>query len=228
VVADAQLLAHKPKSLPMRAAAALPLVGITAFLALRRLAIANNEALLIQGANGGVGHIAVQIARILGAEVTGAVRSATAAEHIRSLGAQHVLLSTDENRVQKIQEITHGAGFAAVFDTVGGASLDAALAAAAPHGRVAAIAARSTHDLSPMHAKGLTLHVIFMPLPLLTGIGRADYGQILKQLAAWADAGQLRPALDPTHFDLAHGGVAQDYLASGQARGKVVIEVGEA
>jgi len=225
VLADAQLLARKPRSLSMREAAALPLVGITACLALRRLGLSAGEQILIQGANGGVGHIAVQLARVMGATVAASVRTQAAARQVRELGAQHVLPASEADRAQAINDITGGAGFAAVFDTVGGASLDAALAAAAPHGRVAAIAARSTHDLSPMHGKGLTLHMVFMLLPLLTGIGRADYGQILNQLAAWVDAGTLRPTVDPTHFELASAGAAQDHLASGQARGKVVINV---
>ena len=63
-----------------------------------------------------------------------------------------------------MQKHTNGNGFEVIFDTVGGKNLDNSFEAAAINGTVVTIAARSTHDLSPLHAKGLSLHVTFMAL----------------------------------------------------------------
>jgi NADPH:quinone reductase-like Zn-dependent oxidoreductase len=69
LVADANLIAHKPKTLTMREAAALPLVGITAYEGLTRAGIAEGQKVLVHGGAGGVGHVALQLARYFGAEV---------------------------------------------------------------------------------------------------------------------------------------------------------------
>ena len=66
-----------------------------------------------------------------------------------------------------------------VFDTVGGKCLDDSFQATRIGGTVVSIAARSTHDLTPVHAKSLSLHVVFMLLPILRGEGRERHGEIL-------------------------------------------------
>lgn len=226
LLADADLLAAKPRSLAMRDAAALPLVGITAAEALERSQVRAGERVLVLGAGGGVGHIALQLALAAGAQVVAGVRSDAAAQRARDLGATEILQAPDPQELQALGDrLSGGAGFDVVLDTVGGRSLDTAFALAARHGRVAAIAARSTHDLSPLHAKGLSLHVVFMPLPLLHGTGRAGHGATLQRLAALVDAGRLRPVVDSRRFALADAPQAHAYLASGQAQGKVVVEI---
>jgi NADPH2:quinone reductase len=80
-------------------------------------------------------------------------------------------------------------------------------------------------DLKPMHLKGLSLHVIFMLLPLLTGEGRERHGSILREVAALADEGKLRPLLDGSRFTLATAAEAYRRLQSGDATGKVVIDI---
>ncbi len=225
MLADVRLLALKPKSLPMRDAAAMPLVGITAWEAMERVGVVATDHVLVQGATGGVGHMGVQIAKARGAQVTATVRRPAAVAVARSLGADHVVQAEGEARTQELARLTGGKGFDVVFDTIGGASLDAAFTAAAAHGRVAAIAARSVHDLSPLHAKGLSLHVVFMLLPMLQGHGRERHGRILSGLADMVAQGQLRPMVDATRFDLASAPDAHRLLESGQATGKVVIEI---
>jgi NADPH2:quinone reductase len=78
-----------------------------------------------------------------------------------------------------------------------------------------------------MHLKGLSLHVILMLLPLLTGIGRERHGAILREIAALADAGKLRPLVDETRFTLSTAVDAYRHLESGAATGKVVIDITE-
>ena len=97
--------------------------------------------------------------------------------------------------------------------------------AAAIGGRIAATAARSTHDLSPLHAKALSLHVVFMLIPLLENLGREDHGRIMREIAALAENGKVRPLVDPARFGLEQLPDAFRHLESGQALGKVVVDL---
>lgn len=90
-------------------------------------------------------------------------------------------------------------------------------------GQVVSILALSQQDLIPMHVKGLTLHVVFMLLPMLSGLNRARHGEILKSLAELVDAKQIRPVIDCT-FPVTEIAQAHAYAESGQAIGKVVVE----
>lgn len=85
--ADARLIAHKPKNLSMREAAALPLVGITAYEGLMRAGIAKGQRVLVHGGAGGVGHVALQLARHFGAEVYATGGSEAHLALIETLGA---------------------------------------------------------------------------------------------------------------------------------------------
>ncbi|ASP40548.1 quinone oxidoreductase [Bacterioplanes sanyensis] len=185
VAADAHLLAKAPQSISIAQAATLPLVAITAHEALQRLQLHSNDSLLIMGGSGGVGRMAIQLARLQGAQVTATAGSEARQQQLRSLGVE----AYHHNDVEQL-----GARFNKVLDTFGGQSLLNALLAARPGGHVATINARNTYDLSQAHAKGLTLHAVFMLLPLLTGNGRADHGVFLQQLAEWVDLGLVSAA----------------------------------
>ncbi len=112
-----------------------------------------------------------------------------------------------------------------VVDTVGGANLDKSFEAAGFYGRVVGTAGRSTNDLSPMHAKSLSLSIVFVMIPMLYGIGRARHGRILHELAELVEGGKLRPLIDERRFTLEQVPDAYRYLESGQATGKVVIDI---
>ncbi|MGO4832106.1 zinc-binding dehydrogenase, partial [Rhizobiaceae sp. 2RAB30] len=202
MAADVRLLAPKPRNLSMREAAALPLVSITARNCMDRAAVTASDHVLVHGGCGGVGHVAIQLAKARGARVTATVSSLEKAGIARELGADDTILYGQETVSDYVSRLTAGRGFDVVVDTVGGDNLDRSLQAAALHGRIAATAARSTHDLSPMHAKALSLHVVFMLIPMLEGIGRDEHGRILRDIAALAEAGKLRPLIDPARFDL--------------------------
>ena len=225
IVADARLLAHKPRAISLIEAAALPLVSITAWDALERAAVSAKDHVLVHAGTGGVGHVAVQIAKSLGARVATTVPSPNDAEIARSLGADETILYKEEPVAAYVERLTAGRGFDAVIDTVGGTNLDRSFEAAALTGRVAVTAARSTHDLSPLHAKGLSLHVVFMLIPMLHDLGRDRHGRIMQALAALADIGKLRPLIDERRFDLAHAADAYRHLESGAARSKVVVTI---
>jgi NADPH:quinone reductase len=226
IAADARLLALKPKTLSFREAAALPLVSITAWEAMERLALTAADYVLVHGGTGGVGHVGVQLAKAKGARVVATVGSDESGAIATSLGADDIVNYRMESVADYVQRLTSGAGFSAIFDTAGGANLVNSFEAAAIHGRVATINARATVDLGNMHGKALSLHAVFMLLPMLRGNGREKHGQILRDVAAMVDSGRLRPLLDARTFTLETAPDAQAHLASGGARGKVVIDIG--
>jgi NADPH2:quinone reductase len=225
MLADARLLALKPANLTMAQAAALPLVTITAWDALfDRARIKAGQFVLVHAGTGGVGHVAVQLAKSCGARVATTVSSADKANLARSLGADEIINYREEKPEEYVARLTGGRGFDVVFDTVGGANLDASFLAAGQGGTVVSTNTRSTHDLSSLHAKALTLSVVFMLLPLITGQGRERHGEIMAQAAALAQGGELGPHLDRI-FPLEDIAKAHDFLDSGRAVGKVVIQV---
>ena len=224
MLADAQLIAHKPTSLSMAEAAAIPLVGITAYEGLTRAGISAGQNVLVHGGAGGVGHIAVQIAKHFGANV-----SATGGEDkqlalIESFGATAINFKT-QSVDDYVAAQTQGVGFDLVFDSVGGPNLTNSFNAAKLNGQVATTVSLLELDLTPAHFKGLSLHVVFMLIPMLHNVQRQVHGDILAALAKMADVGALRPVLDDHTFTLEQVGEAHARLASGQAMGKVVVTV---
>ena len=224
MLADANLLALKPQSLSMAEAAALPLVTLAAWQALiDRANIGRGQKVLIHAAAGGVGHVAIQIAKWAGAEVYTTASTPQKIALGLELGAKAVIDYTKETVREYVEKYTDRKGFEVVFDTVGGPNLEKSFEAAKSLGQVVSIATRSTHDLSLMNFKGLTLHVVYTMYPLVSGIGRAHYGDILTKIAQIADAGQLRPVIDHRIFDFNEAAEAHHYLEAGDAFGKVVL-----
>ena len=222
--ADARLIAHKPKSLSMKQAAALPLVGITAYEGLTRAGIAAGQKVLVQGGAGGVGHVATQLAKHFGADVYATVSGGAQSPIIEGYGATAINFMT-EPVSEYVAKYTNGAGFDLVFDSVGGANMTKSFEAAKLNGHVASTVALVELDLSPAHFKGLSLHIVFMLIPMMHDHGREKHGAILAELAQIVDAGGLTPLLDPSDFTLDQVGAAHAKLESGSAIGKVVISV---
>jgi NADPH:quinone reductase len=224
MLADAGLLAKKPKNLTMEEAAALPLVTITAWEALfDRAKIQAGQEVLIHAATGGVGHVAIQLVKWAGANVYTTASSEKKLGIAKHLGADVGINYREETVKDYVQKYTAGKGFDIVFDTVGGDNLNRSFEAAAMHGTVVAIAARSTHDLSPLHAKGLSLHVVFMLLKIINEGEQKYHGAILKQIAQVVEEGKLRPLIDSSSFTFDEVAKAHEYLESGEAVGKIVL-----
>ena len=81
----------------------------------------------------------------------------------------------------------------------------------------------SKQDLTLLHAKGLTLHLVYMLIPMLSGDNRAYHGKILSKLADLVDKGKIRPLIARQIFSFSEVAAAHNYLESGQAIGKVVL-----
>jgi len=221
---DADLLAPRPRTLAMRDAAALPLNVITAWEGLvDRAAVQPGQTVLVQGA-GGVGQIAIQIARARGAIVF-AVDSAAKASMIHQLGATPIDRATPV--AGYVRDHGEGRGFDVVYDTVGGAALDASFQAVRRFGHVVSCLGWGTHALAPLSFRAATYSGVFTLLPLLTGEGRAHHGEILREATQLIDAGTLAPRVDPRRFALGAAGDAHQALAAGTAAGKIVVEIDE-
>ncbi len=225
MIADARLVARKPRSLDFAEASALPLVAITAWEGLlERARLQPGNHVLIHGGTGGVGHVAIQIAKHRDARVATTVSSKDKAEVARDLGADEIIYYKDESVAAYVERLTHGRGFDIVYDTVGGKNLARSFAATRHKGQVINIAPLNmTHDLTAAFFHSLTLHIENMSLPLVTGVGREEQGEILRRIATLVDEGKLRPLLDERRFSLAQANEAHALYESGDFMGKIVL-----
>lgn len=220
---DAALLAPKPKNLSMREAAAMPLVALTAWEGLvDRASIQAGQKVLVQGGSGGVGHMVVQIAKALGADVF-ATTSTDKLTLVRKLGATPIDY-TQNSIEQYVREFTHGQGFDVIYDTVGGPTLEASLGATRHYGRVVSCAAFGPHNLAVSSLRSTDISGVFVLHPMLSGERRAHHGDILRRVTAMVEAGQVRPVLDARHFTLDTALAAHHAVEEG-ANVKVVINI---
>ncbi|OII67681.1 MULTISPECIES: NADP-dependent oxidoreductase [unclassified Streptomyces] len=203
VAAPVRTLARKPRNLSFEEAAALPLVGLTAYQVITRaLRLREGETLLVHAAAGGVGAMAVQIARHLGAHVIGAVRE-SGVERVRELGALPVVYG---DRFASRVRASAPHGVQAAFDTIGGQSLKDSANVLAPEGRLASIADGDV--------VGLGGRYVFV---------RPD-AEDLAALAALAEEGALSVHVART-FPLEQAAEAQRANQEGGLQGKVVVTV---
>lgn len=197
---DADLVALKPVNLSMREAAALPLIFITAWEGLvDRAALAAGWKVLVHGGGGGVGHVAIQLAKPFGAEIfatdSESKRAAIEQPAIEQLGAMfinHRVAPVDDY----VKRYTGGVGFDLVYDTVGGAALNAGFNAVRRFGHVNSCLGWGTRFLAPLSFRAATSSGVFTLLPLLTGEGRRRQGDILREATRLVEGGKVVPRLD--------------------------------
>lgn len=212
-------LARKPEGLGFPEASCLPVAGLTALQGIRDCAgVSPGERVLIIGASGGVGHLAVQIARSLGAQVT-AVCSGRNAEFVRSLGAEDVIDYTQTDYTST------GARYDVIYDLVGSAPLSRVLKLLGSDGRYQLDGGQFRGPvLGPMRRNiRASLRNRFVPQKL--GSHHAELRQEdLQALAFMAEAGTVRPQIEK-RFGLDEVQQAMAHLASRRTRGKVVLEL---
>lgn len=223
IATDSKLIARKAKNLTMKEAAALPLVGITAYEGLIRTNVKSGQKVLVHGGTGGVGHVAIQLAKHFGADVYTTISSEKQAEIVKSYGAKSINYKS-ESVEDYVKKHTNGAGFDVVYDSVGGENLLKSFDAAALNGQVATTVSLCEIDLSTVHFKGLSLHVVFMLIPMIHNFKREQHGEILRNITKITEAGNLKPLLDEQQFSLENVGEAYARLESKNAIGKVVVE----
>ncbi|KZN39795.1 hypothetical protein N474_17595 [Pseudoalteromonas luteoviolacea CPMOR-2] len=221
MLVDASLMALKPKTLSMKQAAALPLVSITAWEALHdKLKVGPQDNILIHGATGGVGHIAVQLAKVFGAVVSATVTPRNL-EVANTLNADNIINIEEQSVADYVKLYTQGVGFDAVFDTVAGENIQRSFEAARFNGDVATIL--PVEDTLQVALKSLSFHSVLMLIPLVHGINRAYHGQILSNIANLVDAGKIKPLVDPSDFSIWEVAKAHEHYHSGRAVGKITM-----
>jgi NADPH:quinone reductase-like Zn-dependent oxidoreductase len=208
----------KPASLSFEQAAAVPVAAITALQGLRRAGVGTGSKVLINGASGGVGTFAVQIAKAMGAEVTG-VCSSRNAELVESLGADAVIDYTKDDYT------TQGAKYDAILDNVGNHGLLENRRALTPAGRYVQIGGGGPDDgrwIGPMgRPVGALLLSPFIQQDLSVMLARLSPDD-LAALARLMEEGKVTPVIDRS-YSLAETPEAIRYLETGRARGKVII-----
>ena len=209
-------LAHKPENLTFSQAAVVPISAGTALQALRDVGkLRAGQEVLVIGASGGVGSYAVQLAKLLGAEVTG-VASAAKADFVRSLGADHVL---DYNRDDFADGTRH---YDLILDIGGGSSLRRLRRALTPRGTVVFVGSENTGNITGMgrQLRGALMSLfVRQRLALLMSKERATDLHVLTE---HLQSGQLTPAIAES-YPLARAKDAMRLLEAGKVRGKVAI-----
>jgi NADPH2:quinone reductase len=225
---DHRLAAKKPKRLSFAQAAAAALVLITAWEALHdRVDIKSWHKLLVHAGAGGVGHVAIQLARIAGAEVCATVGSADKAEFARSFGANRTINYKQENFVPAVLDWTGGQGVDIAFDTIGGKTLADTFSAVRYYGDVVTLLAPGPEmDWGVPRVRNQRVSFELMLVPVFFGLSEAmtHQGEILRRGAELFEAGELRVHVDTT-FPLERAAEAHALVASGKTMGKVVLSV---
>jgi NADPH:quinone reductase-like Zn-dependent oxidoreductase len=189
-----------------------------------RAHVCAEQTVLVHAGAGGVGHIAVQLARAYGAKVFATVspNKKSIAESCGAIPIDYRSSSVEEY----VEKVTGGLGFDIVFDTVGGATLDSSFLAVKRYtGHVVSCLGWGTHSLAPLSMRGATYSGVFTLLPLITGQGRAHHGEILAHITSLVEAGKLKPFLNDRVISMADVDTAHALVESG-AVGKVVVELG--
>lgn len=217
VVNEDRLIVAKPANLSFEEAASLPIAATTALQGLRdKGGLRAGQKVLINGASGGVGSFAVQIAKALGAEVTG-VCSTRNVELVRSLGADRVIDYTQENFTDRPER------YDLVLDNVGSQSLRDTRRVLEPQGTLVMIGGPK-HDpwLGPLGRPIVAmLSAPFVDVTMKTMLAELKPDD-LRTLADMARAGTLKPVID-RRYRLDEVATAIDYVAQGRARGKVIV-----
>jgi NADPH2:quinone reductase len=227
-VVPEMLLARKPARLSFTEAAAVPLALITAWESLfDRADLRAGHKVLVHGGAGGVGHLALQLAKQAGASVCATVSSETKAKFVKSLGADEAVFYRDEDFAQAVLHWSQGEGVEVALDTVGGETFAHTFPAVRFGGRVVTLlqpAAGTNWGIARQRNLGIGLELMLSPTFL--GIPRAQRAQshILEACAARFDNGELRVSVARS-YTLREAAQAHQELESGARIGKLVLEI---
>ncbi len=228
-VVESHLVAHKPQSITFAEAAAAPLVLITAWESLYdRGRLEEGDTVLIHGGTGGVGHIAIQLAKLGGARGCTTVGTPDKARLARQLGADETILYKQTDFVQGVLNWTEGQGVDLAFDTVGKQTFFDTCGAVKVYGDLVTILQPdpSIGTLKVARDRNLRISLELMLTPALKGLVKAQkhQTQILQQCATLIDEGKLKIHLSQT-FPLAEAATAHELLEKGAITGKVALLV---
>jgi NADPH2:quinone reductase len=228
-VIDEQFLALKPASLSFVQAAASPLVLITAWESLYdRGRLLAGQKVLVQAGAGGVGHVAIQLAKLQGADVCTTVSSPEKAEFVKQLGADSVIFYKKADVVDEILTWTQGEGVDLAFDTVGGETFYQTIPAVKIYGDLVTILEPdpALGNLKTARMRNLRISLELMLTPMLQGLVEEQQQQarILQQCARLCDRNLLKIHVSQT-FPLEQAQAAHQLLETGSVTGKIVLEI---
>ncbi len=228
-VVDERFLAIKPAALSFAEAAAAPLILITAWESLYdRGRLQSGQKVLILAGAGGVGHVAVQLAKLQGAEVCTTVSSETKAEFVKQLGADEVILYKNADVVDRVLSWTQGQGVDLAFDTVGGETFYQTIPAVKIYGDLVTILEPdpALGNLKTARMRNLRISLELMLTPMLQGLVEEQQQQarILQQCARLCDRNLLKIHVSQT-FPLEQAQAAHELLEAGSVTGKIVLEI---
>ncbi|MDP1897899.1 MAG: zinc-dependent alcohol dehydrogenase family protein [Sulfurimicrobium sp.] len=221
--------AAKPQRLSMNAAAALPLVWITAWESLHdRAQLKAGESVLIHAAAGGVGHVAVQLAKHLGARVAVTVSGPDKAAFAKALGADRLIDYKAEDFVTAALDWTDGQGVDVVFDTVGGETFCRSFGAAKVYGKVVTLlqTACEAGDLKTARSRNQSIHYELMltPLQLDMHSARVNQRKMLEAASGLIEGGKLNIRVNQV-LPLNQAEAAHRLIEGGHMSGKAVLEI---
>jgi len=226
VAIDARAAARKPRTVDHVIAAAVPLVALTAWGALHhRARVEAGQTVLIHAGAGGVGHVAVQLAKLHGCRVITTASRDESIEYCKSIGADHVINHRSEDFVARTLELTQGEGAPVILDFVGGEVLGRSVDCLATLGQLVTILGADTAGSGQkLLYKGGTVHYEFMGIPQWRNIRPEQQAGVLRSVADLIDRQLLRPQLYRTFAleELAEGHRLQE---TGRAIGKIAIRV---
>ncbi len=223
---EERFVAAKPKSVSFIEAAAAPLVLITAWEALyERGRLEPGEKVLIHAGAGGVGHAAIQLAKLKGADVCTTVSSQEKVDFVKNLGADYAINYQQNDFAKAVLDWTNGEGVDLAFDTVGGETFEKTFAAIRIYGDIVTILQPSdATNWKVARQRNLRIGLELMLTPMLQGIeeAQAHHGEILAECAKWMDQGKLKVCVNRT-FGLEEVAKAHQLLEAGSMMGKLVV-----
>jgi NADPH2:quinone reductase len=226
-VVDERMVAPKPTSLSFAEAAAAPLVLITAWESLYdRGRLEAGQKVLIHAGAGGVGHVAIQLAKLKGAQVCTTVGSQDKARLVRQFGADHPILYKQTDFAQAALDWTGGEGVDLAFDTVGGKTFFDTVPAVRVYGDLVTILEPdpAQGNLKTARSQNLRISLELMLTPQFKGLVAAQQHQaeILQQCATWMDEGKLKIHLSET-YPLKDAAAAHKAIETGSTTGKISL-----
>lgn len=223
-------IALKPKNLSFEEAASIPLVGLTSYQALHDIMqLQKGQKILIHAGSGGVGTFAIQLAKAMGATVA-TTASEAGANLVTSLGADKVINYKKENFEAILKN------YDAVFDTLGGQTLEKSFEIIKDGGKIVSVSGRPNARFAKEYGSGFFKTLLFSAashkLTALEKKHHAQYsflfmkpsGEQLRIIADLIETGKIKPIIDRT-FSFEDAQKAMDYAESGRAKGKIIVKI---
>jgi NADPH2:quinone reductase len=226
IVLDNHVAQAKPRQISFVEAAAAPLVLLTAWEALHdRARITEGQRVLIHAGAGGVGHVAIQLAKAAGARVCTTVSSPEKADFAHALGAEFCINYHSEDLVESVMDWSEGQGVDIALDTVGPEVFRKTIPAMAHYGDLVTILDPGPDlDLKEARLRNLRIGLELMLTPMLRNLPRArtHQGDILRRCAKMIDRGDLQIHVSQT-FPLARAQAAHTMIEAGHVMGKLAL-----